>query len=126
MLAVTLPTKSLRAGLVAALMLLPALATAHAKLTQSMPANGSVLTRAPAQIQLTFNEPARITALNILKSGDKAATKLGPLPRAVSATFMVALPKLAPGKYTVTYRVMGDDNHLMSGSLTFSVSAGRL
>ena len=105
-------------------MLLPGLALAHAKLTQSMPANGSTMTVAPTQIRLTFSESAKITALSILKSGEKAATKLVPLPRAAARTITVALPKLAAGTYTVTYRVIGDDNHLISGALTFSVAAG--
>jgi hypothetical protein len=35
---------------------------------------------------------------------------------------MVAAPQLAAGKYTVTWRAMGKDEHIVSGSLHFTVS----
>ena len=107
----------------ASLLLMPVLASAHAKLLESMPAKDSVLTPAPTEIRLRFNESARLTALSIRNRSATAPTKLVPLPKAAAARFTVALPTLAPGVYTVTYRVMGDDSHVMSGSFGFSITA---
>ena len=114
--------KTLITALLAALAGLPTVALAHAKLMQSTPANGSTLTVAPTTIQLKFDEPARLTSLGLLKTGDKATTKIGLLTKKSLSVHSVSLPKLTPGAYTITYRVVGDDNHLMSGSLGFTVS----
>ncbi len=105
----------------AGMLLAPGLALAHAKLIRSVPARGSVLAAAPAQLTLVFDEPAQLTALSIRGSADTATTRLGPLPRDVAAKFRVALPGLKPGTYTVSWRVLSDDGHLMPGTLTFSV-----
>ena len=44
-------------------------------------------------------------------------------PAAPSDHFTVALPKLTPGAYTVKYRVLSDDNHVMGGTTKFTISA---
>ena len=73
---------------------------------------------------MTFDEAATLTALTIQKDGDKAAQKLAPLPKTPSAQFTVALPKLAPGTYTIKYHVLSDDNHVMGGKTMFTLSPG--
>ena len=103
--------------------LLPWVAQAHAHLDKATPANGAVVATAPEAVSLTFDEAATLTALSIQKTGDKAAQKLGPLPKTPSDHFTVALPKLAPGAYTVKYRVLSDDNHVMGGTTKFTISA---
>ena len=96
-------------------------AMAHAHLKEAMPAEGSTV-KAPESIMLTFSEPAKLTAISIQKEGDKEQ-KLA-LPSAdAAAHVMVPAPKLAPGKYTVNYRVVSDDGHVMSGALHFTVSS---
>ena len=108
---------------VAAAAWLPLTVLAHAHLDKATPANGAVLATAPEAISLTFDEAATLTALSIQKTGDKAAQKLGPLPKTPSDHFTVALPKLTPGAYTVKYRVLSDDNHVMGGTTKFAISA---
>jgi methionine-rich copper-binding protein CopC len=100
--------------------LLPLSAQAHAHLLQATPADGSVLTEAPPSFTLLFNEPARITALNLQK-GDQAPQKIGGLAGEATARWVIAAPKLAPGSYTLSYRVLSDDGHIMSGSIKFSL-----
>ena len=102
---------------------LPWAAQAHAKLEQAMPADGSVVATAPTSVMLMFDEAATLTAISIQKTGDKTTQKLGPLPKAPAANFTLNLPKLASGSYTVKYRVLTDDNHVMSGTTKFTVSA---
>jgi copper transport protein len=100
--------------------LLPRGAEAHAHLMQATPADGSVLTQAPPSFMLLFNEPARLTALSI-KKDDEAPQKIGGLAGAASARWVIPAPKLAPGSYTLSYRVVGDDSHIMSGSIKFQL-----
>jgi methionine-rich copper-binding protein CopC len=97
---------------------------AHAHLVLAMPADGSVLTQAPATFALKFNEAATLTALSIQK-GSQAAQKIDGLPAKPAAQFSIPAPKLDAGDYTLTYRVLSDDNHVASGSIKFKVNADK-
>jgi methionine-rich copper-binding protein CopC len=97
---------------------------AHAHLLQATPADGSVLTRAPAAFALKFNEAATLTALTIQK-GSQAARKVEGLPTKPAAQFNIPAPKLDAGDYTLSFRVLSDDNHVVSGSIKFKVNADK-
>jgi methionine-rich copper-binding protein CopC len=103
-----------------ALLCCAALAEAHTQVQQTMPAEGSTV-QSPKQLMFMFSEAARLTALDIQKDGE-AAQKIEALPSAASAHVMVAVPPLTSGRYTVTWRAMGKDEHIVSGSLHFTVS----
>ena len=98
------------------------LADAHSHLKESQPAEGSTLNAPPANIVLKFSESAQLTALTIQKEG-AAEQKLGPLPTAASAQMSIPAPQLSPGKYTVSWRVVSDDSHVMAGKLHFTIGA---
>ena len=95
-------------------------AFAHAHLQQATPADGSVLTQAPANFSLKFNEAATLTALSVQKDG-QAAQKIAGLPAKPAAQFEVPAPKLDAGSYTLTFRVLSDDNHVVAGTIKFKI-----
>ena len=97
-------------------------ALAHTHLEKSLPADGSVLKASPPNIVLTFAEPARLTALSLQK-GTEPLQKLAPLPSASARELSVPVPQLTPGKYVVSWRVVSDDGHVMSGTLHFTLAA---
>ena len=99
--------------------LLAANAHAHAHLTDSDPREGSSIP-APAQLVLSFSEAARLTAISVQKEGAEAQ-KLTP-PTAMAVRLAIALPALAAGRYTVSWRVVANDGHVSSGALHFSVA----
>ena len=107
-----------------ALCVLGSVAQAHSHLESSTPKEGSTVSAAPSSIELKFSEAVTVTALSILK-GDGKPQPLGPLPKAPTGKISVAPPALEPGKYAVNYRVVSDDNHIMSGTLHFTVSASQ-
>ena len=96
-------------------------AQAHTHVEKTMPADQSTVKLAPTEIMLHFNEPARVTGLSIQKDGD-AAQAIKTLPTESSAMVSVPVAALKPGKYTVTYRVMGSDMHVMTGKFQFTVA----
>jgi methionine-rich copper-binding protein CopC len=106
------------------LFVLVATAYAHAHLTAAVPAEGSAA-KAPQQVVLTFSEAVRITSMTLQREGEEPH-KLTPLPAEVAARITVPLPKLSPGKYTLSWRAVGDDGHIVPGALHFTVveSAG--
>jgi copper resistance protein C len=102
--------------------LLPLLAQAHTHLQKSTPAADSV-GAAPEQLVLQFSEATRLTALTLQKDGGQEARKLGPLPAQPDKLIHLAAPKLDPGAYVLGWRALGDDGHVMSGTLRFTVVA---
>ena len=112
--------KTLAVFATAVLVAFAAVAEAHTHLKTSVPAEGSVVTLSPTNIVLTFSEAARITALTVQKDGD-AEWKLSPLPTTFAEQVAIPSPKLAPGKYIVSWRVVSDDGHVMAGKLHFTL-----
>jgi methionine-rich copper-binding protein CopC len=102
--------------------LLPGFATAHAHLLTAVPADGSTLASAPAQLTLSFSAAGHLTALALRRTGDAAPVPLGALPTASASHFGIALPTLAAGAYQVSWRVLSDDGHVMSGTLRFTLA----
>jgi methionine-rich copper-binding protein CopC len=113
---------SLLSGL--ALVTLGVTASAHAHLEKSTPADGSVITTSPSNLALNFSAAARLTALSIQKGGEPPQN-LKPLPTTAAQQISVALPQLAPGTYSVSWRVMSDDGHVTSGTLHFTLAPDR-
>jgi copper resistance protein C len=97
-----------------------ALALAHTHLVKSVPANGATITDPPARFVLTFAEPAKLTTLSLQKDSEQAQ-KLGPLPTSASAEISVPAPPLKTGKYTLSWRALSNDGHVMPGTLSFTV-----
>jgi copper transport protein len=95
-------------------------ASGHAHLLQVTPADGSVVAQAPAAFSFKFSEAATLTALSLQKTGE-AEQKL-PLPDSpATPDIRVAAPTLSPGSYTLTYRVLSADHHIVSGHIAFKV-----
>jgi copper transport protein len=109
-------------GLLFAL-LVQAPASAHAQLVSTDPAQGSVLTTAPATVTLTFNEhviPVDEHARLFGPSGKEMQAPATGRDRAV----IVKLPgDLADGTWIVSWRVLSADGHPVAGSLSFSIGA---
>lgn len=113
------------ATVLAAAILLAAPASAHVALIHTDPAAGAVLTQAPEEIRLTFNEPVRLTdeAVRLFDAGGR----LEAASAVIEATVVVVeLPEgLGEGTHLLSWRVISYDGHPLSGNLTFSIrSAG--
>jgi len=109
---------SLSSGLV--LVMFGVTASAHAHLQKSSPADNSVITASPPNLVLNFSEAARLTALSIQKD-DEPAQKLQPPSTAAAQQISVPLPQLTSGTYSVSWHVLSDDGHVMSGTLHFTL-----
>lgn len=110
------------------LLVLPAVASAHALLISSSPSPGAGLGAAPAAITATFSEPLNrpLSTLTLTTSGGRAvrATVTGDGP-----TRLVLRPvlRLQRGVYEVRWRtVSADDGHTAQGSYSFGVRASVL
>jgi copper transport protein len=109
---------ALLCGLV--LLTLSATTQAHAHLQKAVPADGSVIGASPANVILSFSEPARITALWIQKS-DGQKQKIASLPTEQARQISVAMPALTPGTYVLSWRVVSADTHVVPGQIRFTI-----
>ena len=103
-------------------------AGAHASLVRSTPAPRAVLGQMPERVQLWFNErlePAYSTVSVWNEAGaqvDARDVTVGPDdPRRLSVTVEVR----QSGLYTVKYRVLSVDGHIVDSLFTFTVKASR-
>ncbi|HET8578463.1 MAG TPA: copper resistance CopC family protein [Methylomirabilota bacterium] len=111
-------------AVVLSLQIEPTPAGAHAVLIRSSPASRAVLTQPPTRVVLWFNEriePA-FTALTVWSEEgvqvDLRDVVVGPdEPRQLS----VSLPPLAPGSYTVRFRVISVDSHVVESKFSFRI-----
>ncbi|MCX4920014.1 copper resistance CopC/CopD family protein [Streptomyces sp. NBC_00687] len=100
-------------------------ASAHASLTSSDPADGSVVKSAPQTVTLAFTEDVALAdgSVRVLSPDNE---RVNPKPAQHAAgrddTAQVALRgKMPKGTYTVAWRVVSSDSHPISGAFTFSV-----
>ncbi|PKO84329.1 MAG: copper-binding protein [Betaproteobacteria bacterium HGW-Betaproteobacteria-11] len=103
---------------------LPLGAQAHALLVKAEPARRAVLTRAPHQVKLWFNEqiePA-YTRLTVVDATDKPVTaEKFTVPEKEPKLMVLPLPELKPGKYVVKFRVLSVDGHVVESSYDFEL-----
>ncbi len=117
-----------RRGLVlglAALALLPAAASAHARLDSTSPARGATVASEPAQVVFRFDEPVEATfgAVRVFDAGggrvdDGRLVRPGGDQRQAGTALRRGL---RDGTYTATYRVISADGHPVSGGFTFDI-----
>ncbi|HEY7720899.1 MAG TPA: copper resistance CopC family protein [Pedococcus sp.] len=100
-------------------------ASAHTELRSMAPASGSTATTAPTQVVLTFSEPVSTRFAAVTVTDGTGATVTDGRPTVSGATVTQPLRALRDGSYAVTYRVVSEDGHPVSGRASFSVHLER-
>ena len=99
-------------------------AWAHAFLDHASPPVGSTVRASPPEVKLWFTqelEPAFSTVRVEVDGGGKRVDKDDATVDAAATLLQVSLPKLEPGRYRVTWRVLSVDTHVTEGDFTFEV-----
>jgi copper transport protein len=93
----------------------------HARLVQSIPADGSVLATAPTAVRLLFSEPVQIAGqpITILAPSGKEVEH-GPV-RVTGQALEIAADAREVGTYLVLWQVISLDTDIASGQFVFSV-----
>ena len=102
-------------------------AIAHAELVKGFPMANSTLTKAPKYVQLEFGESItnlkskNANSIVILDSkASKIATSKIVIKKAIARVEFVGT--LKPGKYTVKYRIVSADGHVLNAQFKFTLS----
>jgi methionine-rich copper-binding protein CopC len=99
---------------------------AHARLVKSVPADDAELSTVPGAVVLTFNESPEhsFSSVQLLDAAgtlvETPALGRGDTPDSLVLPLPAALPA---GAYTVKYRVLSVDGHVVEGRLVFRISA---
>ncbi|KWC75373.1 copper resistance protein CopC [Burkholderia cepacia] len=102
----------------------PVAASAHGKLENAAPATGSTVDTAPDTLRLTFNEDLEPTFSSVKVSdanGNAVTQEKAKVDASNPRVMTIAMPKLAPGAYTVQWVAMTADAHRTKGAYTFKV-----
>lgn len=114
----------LRVMMVLGLGCLSLAATAHAILVKADPAKEAVLSRAPEEVHLTFNDAVgeEFLALAVVDaSGKRVDRHDAKLDFTDRAQLRATLEPLVKGQFMVRYRVLSADGHVVSGKYNFTL-----
>jgi methionine-rich copper-binding protein CopC len=99
-------------------------AWAHSMLVKAEPPRRAVLAKAPAQVRLWFNEEIEgdYASLVVLDAEKRPVTEIHPqLAPDDRKSIVLPLPELVPGKYSVKFRVLSVDGHVVESTFDFTV-----
>jgi copper resistance protein C len=105
------------------LVLLPTTALAHTALKSSTPSDKETVTKPLTEIVLEFNTPIEnLSTFTLLdKKGQKVKVDhIAVEDKVLKGTFKKPLPN---GEYTVNWKIVGEDGHIIERSFTFTVNA---
>lgn len=108
----------------------PSLALGHAQLVRSTPGDGSAGNASPAEVVMEFTEPVSLINpredVEVVDSeGQSVVASPASVVRDDVKSIQVPLRRDLPdGTYTVRYRIVSADSHIIPGVLTFAVGPG--
>jgi copper transport protein len=108
---------------------LPAAAQAHATLLGSSPEAGSVVAKPPPEVVLRFDQEIQPVAggTDVVNAANQSVLGGSPhnAPSDVRKLVIPLKPRLPHGDYTVRWRIVSTDGHIVSGVLAFGVGVGQ-
>ena len=112
-------------ALLAALAFAPG-ALAHALVEEISPADRARLDSGPGRVEVRFTEPVQLlqqSDLTVVDArGEPVSSGPGAVQQADASVIEVPVrPRLAPGSYTVRWRVVSSDGHIIPGASVFAV-----
>ncbi|MEQ1808621.1 MAG: copper resistance CopC family protein [Terricaulis sp.] len=97
-------------------------ALAHTAVRETSITDNATLAAAPTNFTVTFSAATGLANVTLTNAaGRNIALDYTP-PHVMATTFTVPLPTLAPGAYTITWRTMAHDGHVMPGAIHFTVA----
>jgi methionine-rich copper-binding protein CopC len=100
-------------------------ALAHTMLRSVSIAEGAELASSPAEVTIEFDHAAGMGTVQLATAaGERVPINWTP-PRTLSSSFTIPLPRLQPDRYRLSWRVVAQDGHVMSGAVNFTVAAQR-
>lgn len=97
-------------------------ALAHTAVRETSITDNATLSAPPANFTVTFSAATGLANVTLTNAaGREIALDYAP-PHTTATTFTIPLPTLAPGAYTLSWRTMAHDGHVMPGAVHFTVA----
>lgn len=97
-------------------------ALAHTAVRETSITDNATLSAAPENLTVTFSTATGLANVMLTNAaGHEIALDYTP-PHTMGTTFTIPLPTLAPGAYTISWRTMAHDGHVMPGAIHFTVT----
>lgn len=120
------------------LLFFPLSALAHSPLASLSPPDGASVDQTPSQIEMVFKLPAKLIKVEMRKltaksngsflrkligsrEGDEVTLRKDFLMKLAEKHF-ISVPSLTSGNYSVAWRAMGEDGHVIKGNFSFKVT----
>jgi copper resistance protein C len=98
-------------------------ASAHDALVSTAPADGTTLDTAPTSIVLTFEEPPLTIGMGVAVTAPDGSPVEAGKPTLAGSVITSTLPRLtATGQYAVSWRIVADDGHPVTGTFHFTLA----
>ncbi|TRO95456.1 copper resistance protein CopC [Glycocaulis profundi] len=107
----------------AASAMLTAAAYAHTVISHSNIGDGAVLASAPADFDFGFADPVSLVGLELLDETGGAVDIGFRRVSGMQKDFSVPLPDLEEGGYSLNWRAVAQDGHVMSGAISFRLDS---
>jgi copper transport protein len=109
--------------LIAFMLVMPSLASAHSVLLHASPAPNSILQSAPQEIRLEFNERLQKELFSIMVYDNKGSliSKNPTLMSTNQRVLSLALPEIKSGVYTITYHIISADGHAVKSTYVLTL-----
>jgi len=98
-------------------------ALAHTPSESTHPVDGATLEAVPEMLHVKFAEPTRVVKVVLTHTGPEGTHETRLAPPSKEPTEMLHLTPELPGtgEYALTWRALGADGHVVTGSFTFRV-----
>lgn len=100
---------------------LSAPAFAHSKKTSTTPAEGATV-KSVEKIAIGFSMPMRVTSIKLMSGDEELPIRRDVGMEAVEEFTGAPEAPLAPGAYTIEWKGMSPDGHIMEGDIDFTVA----
>ncbi|HWA23723.1 MAG TPA: copper resistance CopC family protein [Caulobacterales bacterium] len=98
-------------------------AFAHTHVRTTSIADNAALTAPPADFTVAFTEPAAIANVTLATGAGAPAPLNYQPPAGFAASYQIPLPHLDAGAYTLAWRMIARDGHVMNGTVHFTIHA---
>ena len=97
-------------------------AFAHGGMVETSIHDNARLAAAPADFKVTFEHESAITSIMLMTADNKHIALDFKPSKTLGKEFVVPLPKLEKGSYTLSLKSMAKDGHAMPGAVRFAVT----
>ena len=114
------PIKLLLSACLATIMVAP-LANAHTTVKSSTLEDGGIYQTIPDFFDLVFARKVGLASLTLKDTDGKEIVLDFTLPKSMETKFSIPMPKLKNGQYSMSWRAVAKDGHVLKGDMRFTV-----